>query len=982
MLARALKDAEASAKEVFERAFAGEPHVRFAEGETHRQNQGACWSLTCTRLVIVAGLGILCCTSLSAATRYWNVADGDFQTASSWLENAAPVANDSVSVTNGGTMRISADVPRLSGFFVGMDEEISNCVVQTGGMLQMGGDLILGRMSRGRGYYHLSGGTVKMASSKSFCVSSAGYGYLRISDAGVVDIRDAYMHIVGNFNNTSGATCIHEGSVHLASGGKILVSQLAGSAGCIKLHLSKARFYCEGGMIQADGDCPNLFFGDGHKEVDICDGGLVLDTGNHVVSVDFALVAGTEGTDGGLVKKGSGSLTLSGANTYTGLTVVEEGTLFASKPSALPIAGTAPRVVVKAGARIMLGTDWTASDIAALQAAATVETGGAIIDADSSVTFNAPSANVVDAESHVVAHAYKTGAYMYSLTGANAFVDVSVSNGTLTADWNGGTFVGGRTILAGGCLGASGTYAAKVGTGAGQVSLTNAAGFSAVGGDLTVNLGGAAGTITRSGAFFPNPLVLNDAQATGNVRLKNPINMNGKDLTVRTDAGTAYLDETLSNIGSFAKTGEGTVVFDAGKSNSVLSVSVRGGQLELRSGGLTSANWFQVGESGTTGVVVQTGGELVARERFTCGRQSSDHDCGFYYLRGGKLSFSNNDAALAVGNSGSGYVEISGTGVLENPNGYLAILPHWNGSIDSTYSRGEVRLLDGGTAITKYGVYAKVDSRAYATFIMDGGVFRTTADRTETSLTSTGTGFLRNIKNVWMGVKGGTIDTQQYTLYAAQPIESWTNQPTVAYTPAEYNTMPALVKKGSGILRLTGANTYPCATAVDEGKLLLNAGATLPATTLRLGASGTLDLGGTSQTFANLVGSGCVTNGSLALASGGAIYPGGVGSEGTLTLDTATLSCSSGTTLAIDIGAGGTCDRVNLSCAVDLSGLILDVAGIENLTGTDRHVFLKTTGALTGTFASRPLLDNWTVGVNHAQGEVSFIRGGTLIMFK
>jgi autotransporter-associated beta strand protein len=180
-----------------------------------------------------------------------------------------------------------------------------------------------------------------------------------------------------------------------------------------------------------------------------------------VVSVDFALVAGTEGTDGGLVKKGSGSLTLSGANTYTGLTVVEEGTLFASKPSALPIAGTAPRVVVKTGARIMLGTDWTASDIAALQAAATVETGGAIIDADSSVTFNAPSANVVDAESHAVAHAYKTGAYMYSLTGANAFVDVSVSNGTLTADWNGGTFVGGRTILAGGCLGASGTYAAQ-----------------------------------------------------------------------------------------------------------------------------------------------------------------------------------------------------------------------------------------------------------------------------------------------------------------------------------------------------------------------------------------------------------------------------------------------------------------------------------------------------------------------------------------
>ena len=423
-------------------------------------------------------------------------------------------------------------------------------------------------------------------------------------------------------------------------------------------------------------------------------------------------------------------------------------------------------------------------------------------------------------------------------------------------------------------------------------------------------------------------------------------------------------------------------MFDAGKSNSVSYVSVRGGRLEFGSGKLVSGGWFQVGESGTTSTVVQTDGEIVAKERFCCGHLSGDHDCGFYYLRGGKLSFSKVDSALAVGNSGSGYVEISGTGVLDNPNGYLAILPHWNGSINATYSRGEIRLLDGGTAITKYGVYAKTDSRAYATFIIDGGVFRTTADRTEMSLTSNGTGFLRNIKNVWMGVKGGTIDTQQYTLYAAQPIESWTNQPTVVYTPAQYDTMPALVKKGSGILRLTGANTYPCATAVDEGKLLLNAGATLPATTLRLGASGTLDLGGTSQTFANLVGSGCVTNGSLALASGGAIYPGGVGSVGTLTLKVASLTCPSGTTLVIDISADGMCDGIDLSCAVDLSGLILDVTGIENLIGSNRYVFLKTTGALTGTFASRPLLGNWTVGVNHAQGEVSFIRGGTLIMFK
>jgi autotransporter-associated beta strand protein len=634
-------------------------------------------------------------------------------------------------------------------------------------------------------------------------------------------------------------------------------------------------------------------------------------------------------------------------------------------------------VVVKSGARILLGSDWTATDITALEAATSVEAGGEIINTDSPITFDAPLENVVDFESHFAANAYKAGPYMYSLSGVNAFANVLVSNGTLTADWNGGTYIGGRTILDGGCLGASGTYAANVGTGAGDVSLANASGFSAVGGDLTVNLGGSAGTVRQEGAFLPNPLILNDVNATGDLHFKSSINLVNNALRIRTDAGKAYLDGALSNGGNFVKVGDGALALDAAKTNTVSWTYVKGGCLELGSGKLT-AHRFHVGEGGSTGVVVQTGGEIVARERFVCGNESSKHDSGAYYLRGVKLSFSDSNAALTVGNAGSGYVEISGTGVLDNPNGYLAILPLWDGyPADADYTRGELRLLDGGTAITKYGVYAKMGSRKYATFIMDGGVFRTTANRTETSLTSDGPGFLRNIKNVWMGVKGGTIDTQQYTLYAAQPIESWTNQPTVAYTPAEYNTMPALVKKGSGVLRLTGANTYPCATAVDEGKLLLNAGATLPATTLRLGASGTLDLGGTSQTFANLVGSGCVMNGSLALGSGGAIYPGGVGTTGTLALDVASFTAPAGTTLAVDAG-----DRVDVSCAVDISGWNLSFSNPESLTGDGPFVVMKANGGLTGNFASVPALGKWSVVVRHSSGEVQLVRNGFMVIVR
>ena len=43
-----------------------------------------------------------------------------------------------------------------------------------------------------------------------------------------------------------------------------------------------------------------------------------------------------------LTKRGAGSLTLSGTNTWRGLTTVEEGTLIAAIPAALPAASGLP----------------------------------------------------------------------------------------------------------------------------------------------------------------------------------------------------------------------------------------------------------------------------------------------------------------------------------------------------------------------------------------------------------------------------------------------------------------------------------------------------------------------------------------------------------------------------------------------------------------------------------------------------------------
>ena len=600
-----------------------------------------------------------------------------------------------------------------------------------------------------------------------------------------------------------------------------------------------------------------------------------------------------------------------------------------------------------------------------------------------------------------------------TLTGQSDFGGrFTVSNGTLVAAFGQGLAATDNLLLAGGAYcSPNGMVTTALGTAGGQIAFDEQShgGFSAEQGDLTVNIGGTGAPLTYAGA--PRVLILNDENATGTLRLENPIALTAT-ISITNSAAPVILSAPITgarNSNSVytwgVNQGPGRLIFAANNSfmtfyqrggNSVFpagTTNILGGNFYVEGGTLlmtntvlklqneaTLANGFRV-YRGETSIYDS---ELVCRQ-MAVGQNKDQPTANAGSVKfvastvqvNGDLGIEKSAGSAALELRGGSRMTVTGKSSLKQRNIYVrdSYLKLAQGlDFDGDGGTARCTVFAGGVLETK--TMRRVDkdqNKRNCEAVFNGGTFR--------QISEAGT-FFDGLTSIYVvGSTGGVFDSAYDTAFSSPLVASSSSlgySNAWNYSPVDYLTAPALVKSGTGTLTISGTNTYTCATAVEGGTLALSEEAKLPETTVvRLGG-GTLDLGGTEQTVRAVVSMGTVggvSNGALTVTEG--IAPGGVGQVGTLNV-AATLSGM----FLCDVRANGSCDCINATGTLDLSMVDLVLGdGSTFPAGAQARSLQIVKGTTTGSFHSVPQLPvGWNVFVRPSG--VFLSRSGLVIIVR
>lgn len=590
-----------------------------------------------------------------------------------------------------------------------------------------------------------------------------------------------------------------------------------------------------------------------------------------------------------LVKSGEGTLTLSGANAYTGATVINAGTLKAGVVTAAFGVNSAVTLAASPGATLDLnGFNNTIGSLAGGGAAGGyVKLGAAVLTVggnDLSTTYN----GIISGTGSIIKSG-TTGAGILTLTGANTYTGTTTINlGTLRAgvvtttaggafginsavtmanaasavlDLNGfsntigslagGGGTGGNVTLGTGTLTLGGNNqstsydgiisgaGALVKEGTGTFTLTRASSYSLAttinGG--TINLAGAGGSLATSG------ITLNGGNLTmTNLVAESAVNRVNNAATITSNGGTITWTNTAGAT-NYAET-LGVLALTSSHTN-VITTNANGvGQTEILTlGGLTRAgatNTSTVAFGGTSlGAAASINQINITGQAATAANQIMGPWATYGASAASQTDYATYNITGGVGNAlGIQGANIAGTGQAS-----------WTTSANTYTQNTALETLAGTRTIT-----ALRNTGATATTALGANNLETFGllNGAATLWTISGTGAVR---------QNGTAAANLYVTTGAGNI-------TIS-APITNNTGAlTLVKSGQHTLTLSGTNTYTGNTVVNAGTLAISStGSISSASTINL-VNGTLQLNPVSTTATGIsrrMFSGAAPNGNTSM---------------------------------------------------------------------------------------------------------------------
>ncbi|WP_280278920.1 autotransporter-associated beta strand repeat-containing protein [Sphingomonas sp. CBMAI 2297] len=738
--------------------------------------------------------------------------------------------------------------------------------------------------------------------------------------------------------------------------------------------------------------------------------------------------------NGGLHLTG-GTLTLGGVNTYTGTTVIDAGAglaLTGSGSIASPTITVNGVFDVSGASGALPFTHFTGTgNIRLGNGVLSIAGNGGESDFTGAITQAAGYGNgaVTIASGHqTVATDWSYGGITTLLNGASMTIGDGAGNGSLSGAiaLNGGTLTTNRTgtVQVNGLSGAGTLKIAGPGT-------TNLAGSGVFTGNVIV----ADGTLSLSG---PNQLLaassvaLTGANAVLNVgagigeRINNlsgvagsRVNLGPKGLTVNNSAATLFAgtlqEATFPGSSGFLKNGAGTLTLTG--QNMLQGVTVEVGTLALSGNGALGANAAVSVASGATldlsgltsgatefgglrddgtvdlgantltfnnpdstsfGGVIQGSGGLTIASGFqilsganTYTGDTNINDGAALFLNGGSLASGTviADGTLAIGGWGAALTRLTGGGAVRLVFADLSLgASDFSGEI---LGLGNLAFANGTSTLRGANTYL-------GTTTIDGGA----------TLALAGAGTIGGgalIAHGAFDISGAGADIEIANLSGNGTVALGANRLTVGWDDEDSDFggviggTGGLTKTGTGVLTLSGANTYSGLTLVDAGTLRLGASGVLADdSTLEVRNGATLDLNGFDETVAsftiagNLIGGGTLTAAIYNLLGGTIDHDLGAGAVYQRSGVTLLNGTSAGSAVHVEGGTlqlGASQRLADTAIVTVLAGATLDLQGHDETIGS-----LALAGTLGGSgtlTAATYTLDGATVFTNLGTGTLT-----------